>query len=157
MAAARAHFNLTTTSHQLQQQQRQYYSPWHSPIPYLFGGLAAILGLVAFSLILLACSYWRLSGHFDHPAGNIEAGEGKDEEGLDAGEGKEGSFLEELRVVVIMAGEDMPTFLAKATPMWSRRTSYIGGSCDASFEADDQGAREMKPGRCPRDDAADNV
>ncbi|PPS09329.1 hypothetical protein GOBAR_AA11312 [Gossypium barbadense] len=37
-------------------------SPWHSPVPYLFGGLAAMLGLIAFALLILACSYWRLSG-----------------------------------------------------------------------------------------------
>ncbi|KAF5787554.1 putative protein glutamine dumper [Helianthus annuus] len=34
---------------------------WHSPVPYLFGGLALILGLIAFALLILACSYWKLS------------------------------------------------------------------------------------------------
>ncbi|KAL6567841.1 hypothetical protein OROGR_001509 [Orobanche gracilis] len=37
-------------------------SQWHSPVPYLFGGLAAMLGLIAFALLILACSYWKLSG-----------------------------------------------------------------------------------------------
>ncbi|KAI3782161.1 hypothetical protein L2E82_12195 [Cichorium intybus] len=32
-------------------------SPWHSPVPYLFGDLAAMLGLIGFALLLLACSY----------------------------------------------------------------------------------------------------
>ncbi|CAI9775666.1 unnamed protein product [Fraxinus pennsylvanica] len=36
-------------------------SPWHSPVPYLFGGLAVMLGLIAFALLILACSYWKLS------------------------------------------------------------------------------------------------
>ncbi|GKC32097.1 glutamine dumper 2-like protein [Tanacetum coccineum] len=35
-------------------------SPWHSPVPYLFGGLAAMMGLIAFALLVLACSYWKL-------------------------------------------------------------------------------------------------
>ncbi|KAL0693031.1 hypothetical protein Bca4012_060211 [Brassica carinata] len=37
----------------------------HSPVPYLFGGLAAMLGLIAFDLLILACSYWPLSGYLD--------------------------------------------------------------------------------------------
>lgn len=32
------------------------HSAWHSPVPYLFGGLAAMLGLIAFALLILACS-----------------------------------------------------------------------------------------------------
>ena len=35
--------------------------PWHSPVPYLFGSLAAMLGLIAFALLILGCSYWKLS------------------------------------------------------------------------------------------------
>ncbi|XP_010497820.1 PREDICTED: protein GLUTAMINE DUMPER 2, partial [Camelina sativa] len=38
------------------------HSPWHSPVPYLFGGLAAMLALISLALLILACSYWRLSG-----------------------------------------------------------------------------------------------
>ncbi|XBI13304.1 hypothetical protein VPH35_140054 [Triticum aestivum] len=37
------------------------HSPWQLPVPYLFGGLEAMLGLVAFTLLILACSYWKLS------------------------------------------------------------------------------------------------
>ncbi|KAJ6849790.1 protein GLUTAMINE DUMPER 5 [Iris pallida] len=43
----------------------EHSSTWHSPVPYLFGGLAAMLGLIAFALLILACSYWRLSGFLD--------------------------------------------------------------------------------------------
>ncbi|KAL4197360.1 hypothetical protein AMTRI_Chr04g187940 [Amborella trichopoda] len=46
-------FNTTTAS--------TVHSPWHSPVPYLFGGLAAMLGLIAFALLILACSFWKLS------------------------------------------------------------------------------------------------
>lgn len=31
-----------------------FRSTWHSPVPYLFGGLAAVLGLIAFALLILA-------------------------------------------------------------------------------------------------------
>uniref|UniRef100_A0A6V7QRM9 Uncharacterized protein n=1 Tax=Ananas comosus var. bracteatus TaxID=296719 RepID=A0A6V7QRM9_ANACO len=38
-------------------------SVWHSPVSFLFGGLAAMLGLIAFALLILACSYWKLYAH----------------------------------------------------------------------------------------------
>ncbi|PWA40084.1 protein GLUTAMINE DUMPER 5 [Artemisia annua] len=36
-------------------------SPWHTPVPYFFGGLAFVMGLIAFALLVLACSYWNLA------------------------------------------------------------------------------------------------
>ncbi|EPS68219.1 hypothetical protein M569_06552, partial [Genlisea aurea] len=77
-------------------------SEWHSPVPYLFGGLAAMFGLVAFALLLLACSYWKIS--------SIRA----DDDAKDDGDGFEarGPAAFEERVAVIMAGEVEPTFLA---------------------------------------------
>ena len=94
-------------------------SPWHSPVPYLFGGLAAMLGLIAFALLILACSYWRLSGYLE----NNENGSERD---LEAGEG-DGSAQKvppvfEEKILVIMAGDAKPTFLA--TPMSSRSSSF---------------------------------
>ncbi|THU57558.1 hypothetical protein C4D60_Mb03t04790 [Musa balbisiana] len=75
---------------------------WHSPVPYLFGGLAAMLGLIALALLILACSYWKLSGY-------IEGGE-------DTGSGVElyvkpvaAPTVYEEKVVVIMAGDAKPT------------------------------------------------
>lgn len=92
------------------------HSPWQSPVPYLFGGLAAMLGLIAFALLILACSYWKLSGYLDAGAEG-----GRDGQAGDAAGGEKGSasgaarpaaeFLE--HVVVIMAGDERPTFLAK--------------------------------------------
>ncbi|KAG9455984.1 hypothetical protein H6P81_000492 [Aristolochia fimbriata] len=91
------------------------HSPWHSPVPYLFGGLAAMLGLIAFALLILACSYWKLSGYLE----NGENGESDPE----SGEEKPGDSLKiatnlEAKVVVIMAGDEKPTYLA--TPICSR-------------------------------------
>lgn len=95
-------------------------SPWHSPVPYLFGGLAAMLGLIAFALLILACSYWKLSGY-------LESGEGTAERDLEAGgddavgDSKPKPVLEE-KFLVIMAGHEKPTYLA--TPLSSRTSSF---------------------------------
>ncbi|EEF46830.1 protein GLUTAMINE DUMPER 3 [Ricinus communis] len=99
-------------------------SPWHSPVPYLFGGLAAMLGLIAFALLILACSYWRLSGRVD----NREGSHGGDD--LENGNEKEGGAnkaagndkVYEEKILVIMAGDQKPTFLA--TPVSSRAPSF---------------------------------
>ncbi|GLT71942.1 hypothetical protein SLA2020_439240 [Shorea laevis] len=117
----------SVSSHAQPQGQR---SPWHSPVPYLFGGLAAMLGLIAFALLILACSYWRLAGQFDEREGG-----GGDETDLEsgAGEGKEGENSEgkvvkvyEEKILVIMAGDRKPTFLA--TPVCAKAASFGGGN-----------------------------
>ncbi|KAG8381961.1 hypothetical protein BUALT_Bualt05G0027000 [Buddleja alternifolia] len=97
-------------------------SPWHSPVPYLFGGLAAMLGLIAFALLILACSYWKLSGQVnggdDGGDRDVEGGAEKGESGADA---KASPVFEE-KFLVIMAGDVNPTFLA--TPMSSKVSSF---------------------------------
>ncbi|KAI4376799.1 hypothetical protein MLD38_014517 [Melastoma candidum] len=97
-------------------------SPWHSPVPYLFGGLAAMLGLIAFALLILACSYWKLSGYLE--GGNTESGDVQQQD-LESGNKDEEPrkppvFKED--VLVIMAGQVKPTFLA--TPASSRSSSF---------------------------------
>lgn len=77
-------------------------SRWHSPVPYLFGGLAAVLGLIVFALLILACSYWKVGGERNHVEG------GKGDGGLDM---KASPPFEE-KILVIMAGDVRPTFLA---------------------------------------------
>lgn len=108
-------------------------SPWHSPVPYLFGGLAAMLGLIAFALLILACSYWKLSGYLEN--------QGDGERDLEAGEadGRDGAAkpappVMEEKFLVIMAGQEKPTFLA--TPMSSRASSFGSKSiCSTSSTA----------------------
>ncbi|KAJ9184129.1 hypothetical protein P3X46_007900 [Hevea brasiliensis] len=106
----------------------QQRSPWHSPVPYLFGGLAAMLGLIAFALLILACSYWRLAGRLDD-------GEAADQRDLESGNekeddaGKSGKIFEE-KILVIMAGDQKPTYLA--TPVSSRASSF--GDKNAKIE-----------------------
>uniref|UniRef100_A0A5B6ZI12 Uncharacterized protein n=1 Tax=Davidia involucrata TaxID=16924 RepID=A0A5B6ZI12_DAVIN len=111
------------------------HSPWHSPVPYLFGGLAAMLGLIAFALLILACSYWKLSGYLDSGSNNeaadrdIEAGDANSDEKL-----KAPPVFEE-KILVIMAGQEKPTFLA--TPVSSRASSFGNNSC-SSTEKDEK-------------------
>ncbi|CAN0860372.1 Protein GLUTAMINE DUMPER 1 [Linum grandiflorum] len=100
-------------------------SPWHSPVPYLFGGLAAMLGLIAFALLILACSYWRLSNRQRRGDGDIESGNEK--------EAKTDQVFEE-KFLVIMAGDNKPTFLA--TPA-SNRPTYCGCGDNKGFDKDD--------------------
>ncbi|KAF8020584.1 hypothetical protein BT93_G1119 [Corymbia citriodora subsp. variegata] len=72
-----------------------------SPIPFLFGGLAVMLILIATALTILACSYWK-SG--SSTSGNAEERPVK-------------LVIPQLdlepRIVVIMAGDEKPKYLAK--------------------------------------------
>lgn len=65
-----------------------------------------MLGLIAFALLILACSYWRLSGYLD--AGEDSGDVTGDEKPKDAA--TVSTFPNS--ILVIMAGEDKPTFLA---------------------------------------------
>lgn len=104
------------------------HSPWHSPVPYLFGGLAAMLGLIAFALLILACSYWKLSGYLERGDGDGGAGEEDPESGGAKGgvEAAAVAVVYEEKYLVIMAGEEKPTFLA--TPATSKGSSLNDAS-----------------------------
>ncbi|XP_042047851.1 protein GLUTAMINE DUMPER 3-like [Salvia splendens] len=100
-------------------------SPWHSPVPYLFGGLAAMLGLIAFALLILACSYWKLSEDAER---DLEADGGGD------GASKVEPLVMEEKFLVIMAGQEKPTFLA--TPMSSRTSSFSSKSTTSTLSSE---------------------
>ncbi|KAJ6840370.1 putative protein GLUTAMINE DUMPER 2 [Iris pallida] len=116
------------------------HSAWHSPVPYLFGGLAAMLGLIAFALLILACSYWKLSSFLESEGDSAEEA-AKPEES----EEKREPVKYEERIVVIMAGEEKPRYLA--TPSCSRASSFgdnyvsssIRSSCSSSSSSGDCG------------------
>ncbi|KAJ6834262.1 protein GLUTAMINE DUMPER 5 [Iris pallida] len=96
-------------------------SAWRSPIPYLFGGLAAMLGLIAFALLILAFSYWRISGFLDDDAAaaaeaDRSSAAAASSAGKPAGRKPAAASSEEGFVVVVMAGDDKPTFLATPRP-----------------------------------------
>ncbi|XP_057462140.1 protein GLUTAMINE DUMPER 3-like [Actinidia eriantha] len=121
-------------------------SPWHSPVPYLFGGLAAMLGLIAFALLILACSYWKLSGRMD--GGDNSSGE----RDLELGEADKDEKLKippviEEKFLVIMAGQKKPTFLA--TPISSRASSFgsnsnSSSSCETMSEKSEENPSEKE-------------
>ncbi|XP_062078586.1 protein GLUTAMINE DUMPER 5 [Humulus lupulus] len=143
--AGRLPYNATARSPMTMTPQR---SPWHSPVPYLFGGLAAMLGLIAFALLILACSYWKLSGYLDGNDGN-SSNEDRD---LEAGEGdgaeKAPAPVFEEKILVIMAGQVKPTFLA--TPISSRSSSFgdtssNNGSCVCGQKGDQKSVEMVAP------------
>lgn len=77
-----------------------------------------MLGLIAFALLILACSYWRLSGQLDDSEGRRDLESGEEKEGES---GKSVKVYEE-KILVIMAGEEKPTFLA--TPVCAKISSF---------------------------------
>uniref|UniRef100_A0A7N0TY83 Uncharacterized protein n=1 Tax=Kalanchoe fedtschenkoi TaxID=63787 RepID=A0A7N0TY83_KALFE len=116
-------------------------SPWHSPVPYLFGGLAAMLGLIAFALLILACSYWKLSGYLEGENGGGEDQGGNNEVEIVKVENDNRIFEE--KFLVIMAGEVKPTHLA--TPSTSR-TSSFGSEQQSEKTAETKAEEEGGPG-----------
>ena len=81
---------------------------WQSPVPYLLGGLAAMFFVITLAIIILACSCWNPSSTNGAHGAECRLQQG----GKDA-------FDEEHdgKVVVIMAGDENPTFIATPTPM----------------------------------------
>ncbi|KNA15135.1 hypothetical protein SOVF_101040 [Spinacia oleracea] len=109
---------------------------WKSPVPYLFGGLAAMLGLIAFALLILACSYWKLSGYLD--AGE-DSGEVTGDEKPKDSNSNATAVSYPSSILVIMAGEEKPTFLAMPA---TSRTSSLGDyeQSDKACSSSDGGA-----------------
>ncbi|KAG5034141.1 Protein GLUTAMINE DUMPER 3 [Glycine soja] len=108
------------------------HSTWHSPVPYLFGGLAAMLGLIAFALLILACSYWKLSGQLlneENAERDLESVAGE-KQGDSAN--KDSVKVYEEKILVIMAGDDKPTFLA--TPKASSVTRGVPNHFEENLE-----------------------
>ena len=78
---------------------------WNSPLPYVFGGLAIIFSSIGIALLFLACSHRRSS--------SPEFQNGKEER---YEENVQASASLEPEIVVIMAGDDHPRFVAKPCP-----------------------------------------
>ncbi|KAJ8497302.1 hypothetical protein OPV22_007854 [Ensete ventricosum] len=88
-----------------------------SPVPYLFCALAMMLGLIGFAFLILACSYWKLASYLE--SGSERGGRDRDMDGpANGGDVAKPPPPCEESVVVIMAGDCKPTFLA--TPVASR-------------------------------------
>ncbi|XVE97295.1 hypothetical protein REPUB_Repub03eG0007400 [Reevesia pubescens] len=126
-------------------------SPWHSPVPYLFGGLAAMLGLIAFALLILACSYWRLSGRLDNHSEGADAERDVESDEKEDDSNKQVKVYEE-KILVIMAGDEKPTFLA--TPVYTKASSF--GDKNDKFE-DKEGSEKAGSGEKVKEEMGDHA
>lgn len=118
MEAPRTAPSFSTTQH----------SSWHSPVGYLFGGLAAFLGLTFLAIFILSCTYLKFIDYLENRRRNVRSdleaavGEANGGSGGSASGGlKLAQPVIEEKYLVIMAGQEKPTFLA--TPL-SSRASY---------------------------------
>ncbi|KAG4937561.1 Protein GLUTAMINE DUMPER 2 [Glycine soja] len=90
---------------------------WKSPIPYLFGGLAVMLAIISMALVILVCSYRKR----DSQSSSSEVNEDVKSQAM----AKNLETNSEPEVLVIMAGNHNPTYLAKPI------TSSIFCTCGA--------------------------
>ncbi|KAL9226475.1 hypothetical protein vseg_002284 [Gypsophila vaccaria] len=85
---------------------------WNSPIPYLFGGLALMLTLIAISLFILVCSYIH-----NHRRRRSSSNQDDQETGKSSAISPDNKIAFDLpRVFVVMAGDDNPTYIGTPTP-----------------------------------------
>ncbi|KAI3701666.1 hypothetical protein L6452_26906 [Arctium lappa] len=88
-------------------------SPWNSPVPYLFGGLAAMFGLLAFALLIVVYSYWKLSSNIGNgDGGDVEYGNGDGNSKPENINDYRLRSVSDEKYLVVMAGEAKPTYLA---------------------------------------------
>lgn len=94
-----------------------------TPVPFLLGGVGIMLVLIVFAVIILAWSYFKESttAYSDHEINNRSSGHHHTVQHGDGGRGPirkdlaEQSDDKDERVIVIMAGDQEPTFIAKRT------------------------------------------
>lgn len=77
---------------------------WNSPLPYIFGGLLLVFGVIAVSLMFLACCHNKSS------ITESSSGDQKDEKSTET---IDPPATPEAKIVVIMAGDEHPTHLAR--------------------------------------------
>jgi hypothetical protein len=82
---------------------------WRTPTPYLFLGFAMMMALTAVALLLLVCTRRKPS------AASSRRGSAAEQASASA-RGAMAPLDREPKVVVIMAGDDMPSFIASARP-----------------------------------------
>ncbi|KAL2464327.1 Protein GLUTAMINE DUMPER 3 [Forsythia ovata] len=102
------------------------HSSWHTRVTYLFGGLAALLGLIFLAIFILSCTYLKLVDYLENRRENersdLEAAASEANGGSESGGLKLARPVLEDKYLVIMAGQQKPTFLA--TPISSRVSSF---------------------------------
>jgi len=83
-------------------------SPWRTPTPYLFLGLAFMMGLIAVALLVLICTRRKPSSRRWDEEERAAPSSVRVLVPLDR---------EAPKVVVVMAGDALPSFLASAKPL----------------------------------------
>ncbi|WJX75419.1 hypothetical protein P8452_58954 [Trifolium repens] len=86
-----------------------------SPVPYLFGGLAFILGVIAIALLIIVCSFGKQYSSSSTSSNDEEKSSNMHVVDMD-------QVSLEQEIVVIMAGESNPTYLAKPVSSISHQT-----------------------------------
>ncbi|CAI9109943.1 OLC1v1009885C1 [Oldenlandia corymbosa var. corymbosa] len=95
------------------------FNHWNSPVPYLFSGLALMLGLIAFALMILAFSFRKNTNLNNTDSSSASGNDKPPRSSLPNPE-------MEPRIVVIMAGDHNPTYIAKpAAPPLRRQTEEV--------------------------------
>ncbi|CAN6194179.1 unnamed protein product [Urochloa humidicola] len=84
-------------------------SPWRTPTPYLFLGFAFMMGLIAVALLVLICTRRKPTRRAG--AADLEAQDASSAARALA------PLDREPKVVVVMAGDLAPSFLARAKPL----------------------------------------
>ncbi|TMX03775.1 hypothetical protein EJD97_014179 [Solanum chilense] len=79
---------------------------WNSTVPYLFGGLAFIFLLISVALVILACAYCRKKSR--NSRGENNGGSGT----MISSHVHNMIVTMKPKIVVIMAGDDKPSYLA---------------------------------------------
>jgi hypothetical protein len=80
---------------------------WRTPTPYLFLGFAMMMGLIAVALLVLVCTRRKPSAGSSRRGSDAESASAR---------GTMAPLDREPKVVVIMAGDHMPSFIASARP-----------------------------------------
>ena len=76
---------------------------WDTPVPYLFGGIGVLLGVIMVALFILSCCHHRSSDN-----------ENKEEKPMKVVNTEANP---EMKIAVIMPGDDNPTYVAKPAPV----------------------------------------
>ncbi|KAG6409696.1 hypothetical protein SASPL_127738 [Salvia splendens] len=103
-----------------------------------------MLGLIAFALLILACSYWKLSTSEEARDGDVESGAAGKGDGAEA---EKALPVFEEKFLVIMAGEVKPTYLA--TPVCSRNVSFDDEKVDNKGKVEEE--EEEEEGKVKKD------
>ncbi|XP_062104725.1 protein GLUTAMINE DUMPER 2-like [Humulus lupulus] len=112
---------------------------WKSPIPYLFGSLAVMLLLISVALLLLIFSY-RKRYSSSSSSGEARTGENHNNPTKTVDDGP--------KIVVIMAGDDAPTYLATPITLADLPpcTCSTATTADHGVDDDDDDAHHGKQG-----------